>query len=270
MSAIAGSFQNKFLAGSDALAATTVVDVDAHFEPGDDWLKPYPDLAARLPKLNAGMLGVNSIVGDLLHGVPKEKWPPLAELMPPGLATLFAQEKASEKERRTEFEGKNQFQVANAQARLKWLDDQGIHIQNVICLSGIAYSVQVQDEGLRREAIRTANTWLAETCAASNGRLLPVTALDYSDLDWAVTELQRMRKQGSRIFLIPAYPVNGLPPIHPEWDKIWSAAITLGMMPMLHTGFEHMSFAAGQISAPTTSRYYACWAAACGTSHRPH
>lgn len=245
MTAISGSFQSKFLAGSDALTSATVVDVDAHFEPGHDWLQAYPDLARRLPELNAGLLAVNTIAGDLLRGVPKEQWPPMAELMPPGLATLFAQEKADEKGRRAEFEGKNQFQEANAQARLKWLDEQGIHIQNVICLSGIAYSVQVSDDSLRREAIAAANTWLADTCAISNGRLLPVTALDYSDLGWAVAELQRMRKRGSRIFLIPGYPVNGIPPIHPAWDQIWSAAATLGMMPMLHTGFEHMSFDPG-------------------------
>jgi predicted TIM-barrel fold metal-dependent hydrolase len=245
MNAIAGSLQSKFLASSTAPLATTVVDVDSHFEPGDDWLQPYPELAARLPKLNAGILAINTIAGDLLRDVPKEKWPPIAELMPPGLATLFAQEKAQEKERRAEFEGKHQFQVANAQARLKWMDEQGIHIQNVICLSGIAYSQQVEDEGLRREAIATANTWLADTCATSNGRLLPVTALDFSDLDWVVAELQRMRKRGSRIFLIPGYPVNGVPPIHPEWDKIWDTATALGMMPMLHTGFEHMSFDPG-------------------------
>jgi hypothetical protein len=29
----------------------TIIDVDSHFEPGDDWLEPYPNLKARLPKL---------------------------------------------------------------------------------------------------------------------------------------------------------------------------------------------------------------------------
>jgi hypothetical protein len=28
-----------------------IIDVDSHFEPGDDWLDPYPALAARLPRL---------------------------------------------------------------------------------------------------------------------------------------------------------------------------------------------------------------------------
>ena len=84
---------------------TAIIDIDAHFEPGDDWLEPYPKLAKRLPKLNPGLLAVDAIVGDLLRGVPEEKRPPLAELMPPGLLTLFGAEKAGEFPRRAEFLG---------------------------------------------------------------------------------------------------------------------------------------------------------------------
>ena len=222
-----------------------VIDVDSHFEPGDDWLLPYPKLAARLPKLQPALLAVDTIVGDLLHGVPEADRPPLESLFPPGLMVLFGQEKAQEAERRAEFEGKNQFEVANAQARLKWLDAQGIDIQNVICLSGIAYTRFIDDLSLRQETLQSANSWLADTCASSSGRLLPVAALDYTDIDWAVGELTRMRAHGSRIFLIPAYPVAGVPPIHPSWDRLWSAATDLGMAPMLHTGFEHMRFDPG-------------------------
>lgn len=223
----------------------TIIDIDAHFEPGADWLDPYPELAAKLPKLDPGLLAVDTIVGDLLRDVPKAQRPPLEELKPPGLRTLFGQEKAAEAERRAGFAGKNQFQVANLNARLKWIDGQGIQIQNVICLAGYAYVLFVKDRALRQETLRTCNSWLADTCAPSAGRLLPVTALDYEDLDWAISELTRMRERGSRIFLIPAYPVNGIPPSHPAWDRVWSAATDLGMAPMLHTGFEHMRFDPG-------------------------
>lgn len=224
---------------------TAIIDIDSHFEPGQDWLEPYPELAKRLPKLNPGLLAVDAIVGDLLRGVPAAERPPLAELMPPGMLTLFGEEKAGEKARRAEFEGKSQFQVANAAARIKWLDAQGIAQQHVICLAGISYNLQIQEPGLRREIIATCNTWLATTCAAGHGRLLPVTALEYNDLYFVVAELTRMRALGSRIFLIPAYPVNGIPPSHPDWDRVWAAAVDLGMMPMLHTGFERMDFDAG-------------------------
>jgi predicted TIM-barrel fold metal-dependent hydrolase len=222
-----------------------IIDVDSHFEPGNDWLDPYPDLAARLPKLDPSLLAVDAIVGDLLRDVAAERRPAVAELLPPGLGMLFGQEKAGEAARRKEFEGKNQFQVANAKARVLWLDQQGIRLQNVICLSGFAYLLFISDVALRQETLATCNSWLANTCAEGDGRLLPVSALDYTDLDWAVAELTRMRACGSRIFLVPAYPVNGIPPSHPSWDRVWSAATNLGMTPMLHTGFERMRFDPG-------------------------
>lgn len=248
-----GAMQRDFLGA--AAAGSPVIDVDAHFEPGHDWLLPYPDLARRLPPLDPGLLAVHAIVGDLLQGVPREQWPPMADLLPPGLATLYRQEKEDEASRRAAFEGRDQFQVANAQARLAWMDAQGIDVQHVICLSGIAYGLQVQDAALRREAVRCANSWLADTCKAGAGRLLPVTALDYEDLDWAVEEICRMRRRGSRIVLIPAYPVNGIPPVHPRWDAVWEAIVSNGMVAMLHTGFERMRFDPGwaNLDADTTT-----------------
>ncbi len=224
---------------------TAIIDIDSHFEPGSDWLAPYPALAKKLPPLDPGPLTVDAIVGDLLRGVPPQQRPPLAELLPPGLLTLFSAEKTGEKERRSEFDSKSQFQVANAAARVKWLDEQGIAQQHVICLAGIAYNLSLPDRALRQEVIRTCNQWLADTCGASGGRLRPVTALEYGDLDFVVAELTRMRALGSRIFLIPAYPVNGVPPSHPSWDRVWAAGQDLGMAPMLHTGFERMSFDPG-------------------------
>ena len=58
-----------------------IIDVDSHFEPGADWLAPYPKLAARLPKLDPSLLAVDAIVGDLLRDVPAERRPPVAELL---------------------------------------------------------------------------------------------------------------------------------------------------------------------------------------------
>ncbi|HZR82549.1 MAG TPA: amidohydrolase family protein [Candidatus Binatia bacterium] len=224
---------------------TPIIDIDSHFEPGGDWLEPYPGLAARLPKLDPAILAVDAIVGDFLRDVPDGERPPAAELLPPGLLTLFGNEKLAEADRRKDFEGKSQFQVANAEARVAWLDRQGIAVQNVICLSGFAYNLFLDDPALRREVLHTCDTWLAETCAASGGRLLPVATPDFTELEVAVAELERMRRLGSRIFLIPGHPVGGVSPAHPSWDRVWSAAVSLGMAPMLHVGLQHARFDPG-------------------------
>lgn len=222
-----------------------IIDIDSHFEPGGDWLASYPALAKKLPALDPRLLAIDAVVGDLLRGVPEQERPSVDELEPPGLRTLYEQEQQSESERRAGFEGKNQFQVANAAARLAWLDEQGIDQQHVICLSGIAYGLQVQEPALKREVVGACNDWLADTCEEGQGRLVPVTSLDYSDLGFVVAEITRMRARGSRVFLIPAYPVDGVPPSHPSWDRVWAAACDLGMAPMLHTGFERMRFDPG-------------------------
>jgi len=222
-----------------------IIDIDAHFEPGPEWLADHPRLAARLPSLPPGEMALDGIAGDLLRDVPRDQWPAMDSLVPPGLATLFGQERADEQARQDEFAGRNQFEVANAGARVQWLDQQGIDVQNVICLSAYGYSIFVEDQDLLRETVRACNRWLADTCDASDGRLLPVATLHYQDLDWAIEEMTRMRERGSRIFLIPGEPVNGVPPCHPDWDRLWAAAVDLAMTPMLHIGFEHARFNAG-------------------------
>ena len=52
------------------------------------------------------------------------------------------------------------------------------------------------------------------------------------EIDFMVEEMTRMRARGSRIFLVPAFPVNGVPPSHASWDRVWAAACDLGMAPM--------------------------------------
>ena len=91
-----------------------IFDVDSHFEPGLDWLDPYPELAAKLPDFHPAITAVEGVAGDLLRMVPEAERPSLEELAPPGLAVLFGEEKAGESERRSEFEGKNQRAEADA------------------------------------------------------------------------------------------------------------------------------------------------------------
>jgi predicted TIM-barrel fold metal-dependent hydrolase len=222
-----------------------VIDVDAHFEPGDTWLADYPKLAARLPAFNVGHSAAKSLLGEMLRDVPADQRPSWDDLAPPGVKTMFGREKADEEKRRREFAGYEQMPVANARARLKWMDSQGIDIQHPICLTGLAFSGAVEDTPLRRELIETCNTWLADVCAEGDGRLFPVSVIDFTDIDVAIAELTRMRRRGSRIFLIPAQPVNGISPAHPSWDRLWSAAVDLGMVAMHHIGLGNMRFDPG-------------------------
>lgn len=145
-----------------------VIDVDSHFEPGEDWLLPHPELAARLPAIDMKRIVTDSVVGELLREVPEDQRPPLEALAPPGVDVTFGTEKADEARRRAQFGARAQMPVANARARLAWLDEQGIDVQNVICLSGVGAAKRIGDAGLRRELVRACNAWLADVCAESN------------------------------------------------------------------------------------------------------
>src|SRR5258705_4547646 len=148
-----------------------IIDVDSHFEPGSDWLEPYPELAKRLPRVDPALLAVHTIVGDVLRDVPEAERPPVAELLPPGLLTLFGEEKAGEAARRAEFAGKQQFQKANASARVKWLEGQGIARQNVICLSGISQTLFLDDRALRQETLAGSKRLVSSPFGEGNGGL---------------------------------------------------------------------------------------------------
>src|SRR5690606_33074809 len=117
-----------------------------------------------------------------------------------------------------------------------WMDDVGIDVTNVLCLEGAGYARSVADRDLAREVIAECNTWLADQVDGHQDRLMPATALELTDVDWAVAEMTRMRERGSRCILLNPIPVPGIPAMHPRFEPIWSAAEDLGMIVEVHVG----------------------------------
>ena len=63
-----------------------------------------------------------------------------------------------------------------------------------------------------------------------------------------------MRERGSRAFLVSAEPAGGIPPIHPDFDKVWAAATDLGMIAHLHVGLKPGRATTPAGRTPTTQR----------------
>jgi hypothetical protein len=223
-----------------------VIDVDSHFEPGDSWLDDYPGLAAKVPPVSAASrLGV--MFNDLLADVPLADRPPADQLLPPGFATLIGEEKLEG------FEDADMKPVADAATRVGWMDANGIDVENVICLEGLFLARRLQ-ETLRQEAVGACNDWLANASEGGNGRLMPVTAIDMSDVAWSIDQLTRMRARGSRSFLINGTPVDGIPANHSTFDPLWSAATDLGMVPLRPDRGRHVRPAPDQPQSGPPSR----------------
>jgi predicted TIM-barrel fold metal-dependent hydrolase len=91
----------------------------------------------------------------------------------------------------------------------------------------------------RPKGVRRCNDYLTEKLSDGVDRLHAVAVVDFTDLDAAVVELERARARGARAFFL--YTVGGRPPGakspgHPDWDRVWRAAVRLGMAAVIHVG----------------------------------
>jgi uncharacterized protein len=215
-----------------------IVDIDTHFEPGRAWLDAHPALAERLPRFSVADSTVQAQVGDLLARVPPEQRPPEADLLPPGIAAILGEVEVDG----YGFDGSAMHTPGDAAERLAWMDRVGIDAANTICLEGAGYASRVEDRALAREAIATCNTWLADRVDGHQDRLMPLTSIDATDVQWSIAELTRMRARGSRSFLIDTLPAPGFPPMHERFEPLWSAAEDLGMIAFVHAGHNPAAF----------------------------
>ncbi len=220
-----------------------VIDVDAHFEPAADWLDEFPDLRDELPELlpdtdprfrmDSGEMFAYFVSDDLLRNVPREQRMPIERLTLPSMSAMFDPDRPAD----LGYDGASQYQPMVApEQRVAWMDERGIGHQNVITGAGYTLARAIADPELGHQALGAVNTWMADHASACSSRIHPVTSLRFDDLDWVVRELTRMRERGSRAFLVSSEPANGIPPNHPDFDRVWSAATDLGMIAHLHVG----------------------------------
>jgi predicted TIM-barrel fold metal-dependent hydrolase len=162
----------------------------------------------------------------------------MEHLLPPGLAAILGEMKVDG----YGFEGSTMHTPGDAAERVAWLDEVGTDAANTICMEGADYASRLEDRVLAREAVSTCNSWLADQVDGHQDRLMPLTAIDATDVDWSVAEMTRMRGRGSRSFLIDTIPAPGYPPMHERYERLWSAAEDLGMVALVHIGHNPAAF----------------------------
>jgi len=218
-----------------------VIDVDSHFLEPTDWLDQVdPDLARELPPSDPILRVVQNVVGDLLEVVPTSQRPEnlIDMLAPSGRRALKALLEQSEEESAAVLEGP--LASYDAGARVAFCDDHGIDVQflNSTLGSGpFASAMKMGRPDLARRGLEAFNRWSAETLAPHIDRLIPIALIDVSDVDWAIQEITRMRRAGSRAFQVRSEPVSDTKSLaHPDLDPLWAAAADLGMAMVLHIG----------------------------------
>jgi predicted TIM-barrel fold metal-dependent hydrolase len=128
----------------------------------------------------------------------------------------------------------------DADARVAFCDQHGIDVQFLNSTLGkepFSAATRAGRPDLARAGLEAYNTWASQTLAPHIDRLIPIALIDVSDVDWAVSEITRMRRAGSRAFQVRVEPVNETKSLaHPDLDPIWSAAADLGMAVVFHIG----------------------------------
>jgi predicted TIM-barrel fold metal-dependent hydrolase len=112
-------------------------------------------------------------------------------------------------------------------------------------------------------AVRRAyNSWLADFCAAGDGRLHGVGMLDLRDVDLACAEAVRcVRELGlASVGIIPDPPVEGRPLDDPCFDPLWATVSELGVPLGTHEAMYHRMGSVGYVGARHLANTTIPWA----------
>jgi len=215
-----------------------LIDVDSHFLEPPDWLQSIdPELAAEIPPGDPIERIVIGVVGDLLEVVPRSQRPAnLIDLLAPsGRRALEAMLADAELVAEKLAGPPGSYLPAE---RIPLLDQHGIEKQFLNSTLGTgpyAAAMKIGRPDLAQRSLTAYNRWTSQTLAGHTDRLIPITLLDLADVDWALAEMERMRRAGSRAVQIRAEPVSPTKSLaHPDHERIWSAAEDLGMAVIFH------------------------------------
>lgn len=129
----------------------------------------------------------------------------------------------------------------DAEARLAYLDSEGIHAQVLypnVGGFGSGGFLKLKEPELMLECVRAYNDFLVEWASADSNRLIPVMATPFWDVDATVKEIERGAALGHRGVLFGSQPQSfGEPPLpSPHWDPVWAAAQEAGLPISFHIG----------------------------------
>jgi predicted TIM-barrel fold metal-dependent hydrolase len=119
--------------------------------------------------------------------------------------------------------------------RSKALDDLGFSRQLVFSSLAATQYLGHKDLEVRYAGLRAHNRAMAEFCQ-SDARLIGVAQLSLSDPQRAVEEIEAAVDLGCGAFWLPAAPVDGRAPGHPDFDRVWAALCDARKPFMLHVG----------------------------------
>lgn len=216
-----------------------LVSADSHIaEPPDLWTKRIDrHFADRAPRIVSHDNSDYFIVDGQLSKAPGER--------DVGLGLLATKRKYTDPEG-FDFGFKGRWRdvpeaAYDPDARVRELDREGIEAELLYTSLGLGMFA-IRDRDYRYACFRAFNDWLAEFCAASPKRLFGIAMIPTDNVERDVTELERCAGMGLKGAMISIGQASGGDYSDEKFDKLWSAAESLGVPVSLHVAASETSF----------------------------
>lgn len=220
-----------------------LIDADSHFIEPSGWFRDVdPDLDRDLPWVGE-MSSALFPFGELIDSLPEAVSAGCERMLPPKLLRRL--------KRVADLSGEEW----RPEVRIAKLDSLGIEIQFLNPGSGsdgICAEARRRGSDSVQRVIDAYNRWCTEVLSGFTDRLIPVSQTDLRDLDWAVTQLEAVRRRGCRVVRIDPTPLGDVSIAHPDVDRFWSACLDLGVIPTFHIGGGRPTFDPGWVNGGGT------------------
>jgi uncharacterized protein len=139
----------------------------------------------------------------------------------------------------------------DATERIERLDQENLDLAILYPTLGVLWEAECEDLELAQAYTRAYNRWIAEFCAGSGGRLVPIAHLSLGLPDEAERELRRAADEGAKGVFIAPFTMTRKAPGHPDHHGVFRVAEEVGLPVAIHPGFEPFWAAPGRFGRMT-------------------
>src|SRR6266851_2327477 len=149
--------------------------------------------------------------------------------------------------------------------RIELIKREGIDRVLLYPTIGLLWEAEVADPEISQAYCRAYNRWIADFCRDSRGKLVPIAHLSLTDVDTAVTELDRAVKDGCKGAFVAPFTHSRKAHGHPVHEPLFAKSQDLGVPLGIHPTFEPSTIASRRFSGMESAIWYfdvmACHAA---------